>query len=160
MAVGAVTGLVATGANALGIDLGSTGKRILSFLGGGKEPNAGESSFIDAIDNYERISTSNARALLPEFTSRIAQGQPDYQLAQYLASQGGYTVNDVISSWKWKIVKRWIDKTRQIQESQMSQASSKGADLSQAGSSARMGSPFFVIILIIITVFYFQMQGK
>lgn len=104
------------------------------------EPNAGSSSFVDALDNYEKISTSKARSILPEFTSLIAQGANDSQLAEFIAKAGGEPGNGAgyRGSWKWQIVQEWIDKTRSIQDSDNTGRVNSGAESS--GGSIIPGS--------------------
>lgn len=118
----AIVSTIGTGLGAIDSVLGGRLGGVVDSINPFKrsEPNAGSSSFVDAIDNYEKISTSKARSILPKFTNKIAAGATDFQLAEFIASAAGEPGKGSAykSSWKWEILQNWIDQSRSIQDEQ------------------------------------------
>lgn len=129
----------------------------LPFGGKGKEPNAGSSSFVDALDNYESMPNSVARAIVGDVTNMIANGASDYELATFIATKGGEpnNANGWMSSWKWKMVQDWIDKTRAMQSTKIPQL---------PGINNESGSSHMLLIggggLLLLGVGFLALRGK
>lgn len=79
------------------------GKRL---FGGRSNPNKGSANLVDALDNYEAMSTSMAQRIAPEVIKRRVNGQSAYQIAQYIATQAGERERTAswMSSYKWDIL--------------------------------------------------------
>lgn len=80
-----------------------------SIFGGKPDKNYSSNSLIDAIANYEKISSSAASSIVDQMVQLKVQGASRNQIAQVLASKGGYSVNDVVNSRKWPIVEGWLN---------------------------------------------------
>lgn len=117
-----------------GLDFKGITSGIGGLFGGGNEPNAGNESFVDALDNYEKISTSRARLLQNEIAQAVRAGANDRRVGQLIASAGGYSVNDVMGSWKWKIITRFVDDIRAQEQNR-----SREPESVPAGVSGRSG---------------------
>lgn len=143
----------ATLANKAGINLSGVKNFVGGFFGGGSEPNAGTEDFLDALDNYEGISTNRARTLQTEIENLIRSGASDRRIGQAVTSAGGYSnVNDVMSSWKWRIVQGFIDQARMNLKSSSGPVSLPGSQ-SMAGTNSGFSNPLLWGAVGLLSIF-------
>lgn len=126
-----------------------------------KEPNAGSKSLIDALDNYEKISTSLAASLEGEITKMLANGASDADIAVFLDERsykkGG---THMMESWKWDILKKWLDDTRSLLQSQnySSGTAENDGNPVKGSFSLRSINPLYLIGAAVIG--WFAFRGK
>lgn len=84
------------------------------LFGGGDNPNKGSKNLVDAIDNYEKISTRKAKNMRDGVVQMIASGASYNKIAEFINEKAGnpYSVNDIMNSYKWDIIKPMIDAIR------------------------------------------------
>lgn len=103
MAAGAITTVKAI-TDAIGIKIKNPFK--------GSNPNKGNSSLVDAIDNYEGISSTRAKSMESQIVNLINSGASETKIAGVLASAGGYSTQEVLNSYKWDYMRNQIQKIR------------------------------------------------
>ena len=144
------------------VGIGKTlGVNFGGIFGGSPEKNAGSSSFVDALDNYESMPNSTARRIVPAVTQLIANGAGNAKIAEYLAAKGGEKGNGSgwKNSWKWDIVQKWIDKSRALQATENKQAQSTG--ISQPAGKLIPGkiNPMYLFIAGAALLFGFKIYS-
>lgn len=129
-------------AKATGINFSGVKNFVGGIFGGSKSPNYGTSDFVDALDNYEAVSTKRAFEMQGEIEQLLRRGGSDRQVGQIIANEYGESnPSGVMSSRKWPIVKNFLDQARQnIRSAGSSGASAAMMQTGQAGSgSAGLG---------------------
>lgn len=153
MAAAATLSVLAAGAQKLGI-----GGKIKGLFGGGSNPNKGNSSLVDALDNYEAMSTTKAEMIAPTVRQMVERGASDREVALYISGEAGERsrVDSWMSSYKWRYVKSQVQqirtasqysrtstgittpKTRQVTDKSFSET---------AGDLFRLDNPFLYVFI-------------
>lgn len=134
--VAAVTSGVTIGktiADKLGINLPKI--NLGGLFGGGRKENTSSESLIDVIDNFDNISTAQARYVADDVVIAISEGANEQRVAQIIAAAGNYSVEEITTGYKWPQVRQWIQITKQELANQNQTTNSPVYTAAQAGSN-------------------------
>lgn len=111
--------LIASASRVTGFDPAKRVRNFAKNIFGKKERNKGNASLVDALDNYEKVSSGLAREMEPIIIEMILTGASERQIADYIATQiGDKDGKGIYTSWKWDIVSDYINEISRLNPAQ------------------------------------------